>query len=121
VYDPWTGLAVAVPRPGVPDSALLVGEHTTIGVIATNARLDSAAANRLAMLGHDGLALAIRPAHTAYDGDTLFAVSLSGEDAPAADPLQLGEAAAAMVADAIVRGVRAARSLHGVPAAGPAT
>jgi L-aminopeptidase/D-esterase-like protein len=121
VYDPWTGLGIAVPRAGSGDIGLLVGEHTTIGVIATNARLDSAAANRLATLGHDGLAMAIRPAHTVYDGDSLFAVSLPSADAPAADLLQLGEAAAAVVADAIVRGIRAARSLHGVSAAGSAT
>lgn len=51
------------------------GANTTIGVVATNAHLDKAAAARLASVAHDGLALAIRPAHTIYDGDTLFALS----------------------------------------------
>ena len=60
-------------RPPVP------GTNTTIGVIATNARLDKAQAKRLAMSGHDGLARSIRPAHTPYDGDTLFALATGGE------------------------------------------
>jgi L-aminopeptidase/D-esterase-like protein len=93
------------------------GENTTIGVIATNARLDSAAVSRLATLGHDGLARAIRPAHTLYDGDTLFALSLPGDATDTADPVALGEAAADVVAEAILRGVRTATPLHGVPAA----
>jgi L-aminopeptidase/D-esterase-like protein len=71
---------------------------------------------RLAMLGHDGLALAIRPAHTQYDGDTLFAVSLPATESEPTDPLKLGFAAAEVVAEAILRGVRAAAPLHGVPA-----
>jgi L-aminopeptidase/D-esterase-like protein len=96
---------------------VLIGEQTTIGVIATTARLDTAGASRLATLGHDGLALAIRPAHTQYDGDTLFAVSLpSGEAQRAPDLVALGEAAALVVAEAVVRGVRAATPLHGIPA-----
>ena len=46
--------------------------NTTIGVIATTARLDSVGVNRLASIGHDGMAMAIRPSHTMYDGDTIF-------------------------------------------------
>jgi L-aminopeptidase/D-esterase-like protein len=129
IYDPSTARVVAgAPTPrqaGVGPSVggpPGVGENTTIGVIATNARLDSAAINRLATLGHDGLALAIRPAHTLYDGDTLFAVSVPGADSVPgtveADPMALGQAAAEVVAEAIVRGVRAATSLHGVPSVG---
>jgi len=118
IYDPWTGEAVALPRPVAQRQWPMVGANTTIGVIATNARLDSAAANRLATLGHDGLALAIRPAHTQYDGDTLFAISISTNAAHTTpDVVALGEAAAQVVADAIVRGVRMATALHGVPAA----
>jgi L-aminopeptidase/D-esterase-like protein len=121
VYEPSTGQAVAVPRTGADGHASqLVGTNTTIGVIATSARLDSAAINRLATLGHDGLALAIRPAHTLHDGDALFAVSLPGvEGAAPSDFVALGEAVAAVVAEAIVRGVRAATPLHGVSAATP--
>ena len=117
IYDPWTGEAVAQPRPVAERQWPMVGANTTIGVIATNARLDSAAANRLASLGHDGLALAIRPAHTQYDGDTLFAISLPGAAQTTPDVVALGEAAAQVVAEAIVRGVRMATPLHGIPAA----
>jgi L-aminopeptidase/D-esterase-like protein len=119
VFDPWTGQPLATPRATGRGPQQLLGEHTntTIGVIATNARLDSAGVNRLATLGHDGLARAIRPAHTLYDGDALFALSLPGERTEAADPVALGEAAAEVVAEAIVRGVRMATALHGIPAA----
>jgi L-aminopeptidase/D-esterase-like protein len=117
VYDPSTGQAVAAPRtPPQAGARPSAGENTTIGVIATNARLDSAGTNRLATLGHDGLALAIRPAHTLYDGDTLFAVCVPGTETVEADPVALDQAAAEVVAEAIVRAVRAATSLHGVPA-----
>jgi len=121
VYEASSGRAVATPRSGADGHvSQLVGTNTTIGVIATTARLDIAGAARLATLGHDGLALAIRPAHTLYDGDTLFAVSMpSGEAPEKLDFVALGQAAASVVAEAIVRGVRAATSLHGVPAAAP--
>src|SRR6266700_1028193 len=69
VYDPNTGAAVATPRTPMSAGTPLGGTNTTIGVIATTARLDSAGVNRLALWGHDGLALAIRPAHTLFDGD----------------------------------------------------
>lgn len=52
-----------------------IGTNTTIGVIATNAKLTKAQANRLANTAHDGLAWSIRPVHTPFDGDTLFALS----------------------------------------------
>jgi L-aminopeptidase/D-esterase-like protein len=121
IYEPRTGQPIALARTATDGAktAVLVGENTTIGVIATNAQLDSAGVNRLAMLGHDGLALAIRPAHTQLDGDTLFAISLADDrnhDAQL-DVVSLGEAAAMVVAEAVVRGVRAATALHGIPAA----
>jgi L-aminopeptidase/D-esterase-like protein len=70
VYDgaPPSG---AVPRPKRP----LVGQSTTIGVVATDAALTKAQALRLAMMAHDGLARGIRPIHTMLDGDTIFAGS----------------------------------------------
>jgi L-aminopeptidase/D-esterase-like protein len=120
IYDPWTGTPIAEPRKTASPARPMVGANTTIGAIATTARLDSAAANRLATLGHDGIAMAIRPAHTHYDGDTLFAISLPtlpAEETPAIDFVLLGEVAAAVVSEAIVRGVRLATELHGVPAA----
>jgi L-aminopeptidase/D-esterase-like protein len=82
--------------------------------------LDSGGVNRLALWGHDGLALAIRPAHTMFDGDALFALSLPAEGRPSATPadmLTLGQAAADVIAEAILRGVRAATPLHGIPSA----
>jgi L-aminopeptidase/D-esterase-like protein len=88
--------------------------HTTIGVIATNARLGKAEASKVASLGMLGFARALSPPHTAFDGDTLFALSV-GE--VAADVTRLGLAAGEAVARAIVRGVRAATSLPDLPAA----
>ncbi|MBI4272216.1 MAG: P1 family peptidase [Candidatus Rokubacteria bacterium] len=89
--------------------------HTTIGVVATTARLDKAEAGKVAALGMLGFARALSPPHTAFDGDTLFALSVGDLSA---DPTRLGLAAAEAVARAIVRGVRAATSLPGLPAAG---
>jgi len=88
--------------------------HTTIGVVATNARLTKPEAAKLAALGLVGFARALSPPHTAFDGDTLFALSVG--DVPA-DLTRLGLAAADAVARAIGRGVRAATSLPGLPAA----
>ncbi|MBI4637073.1 MAG: P1 family peptidase [Candidatus Rokubacteria bacterium] len=89
-------------------------EHTTIGVVATNARLGKPEAARVAVLGLLGFARALSPPHTAFDGDTLFALSVGDLRA---DLTQVGLAAAEAVARAIVRGVRAAASLPGLPAA----
>ena len=115
VFDPYTGAPVATPRTTGSRTRPVPAMNTTIGVIATNARLDSAAVNRLATLGHDGLAMAIRPAHTLYDGDALFAVSIPAEGTRDYEPVTLGFAAAEVVAEAIVRAVRAATPLHNVP------
>jgi L-aminopeptidase/D-esterase-like protein len=91
------------------------GTNTTIGVIATNARLTTSDANRLATVGHDGIALAVRPAHMQYDGDTLFAIGTGATDTPV-DMTRLGAAAAHCVAQAAVSGVLAATGLGGIPA-----
>ncbi len=56
-------------------SEAFFGQNTTIGCIATNAKLSKAEANKVAQMAHDGLAKTIRPVHTPYDGDTLFALS----------------------------------------------
>ncbi len=88
--------------------------HTTIGVVATNARLTKPEAARVASLAFLGFARALSPPHTAYDGDTLFALSVG--DVPA-DLTRLGLAAADTVAHAIVRGVLAASPLPGLPSA----
>ncbi len=87
--------------------------NTTIAVVATNARLDKASANRLAVMAQDGLARSIRPVHTPQDGDTVFAVATGRHDL-AIDPLalaELGTLAADCLARAVARGVYHAESL----------
>ncbi len=97
------------------DSAVAppIGENTVIGVVATNARLNKAQAQKVAQMAHDGIARAVNPAHTMYDGDTLFALA-TGEIAAA--PSLVGAYAADMTAKAIRRAVQAATSLAGVRA-----
>ena len=89
------------------------GGNTTLGVVATNAALTKAAATKVAQMAHDGLARTIRPVHTMQDGDTLFALS-RGE--AQADPGLIGAVAADVVAEAVLRAVREATGLHGIPA-----
>ncbi|HEX2999464.1 MAG TPA: P1 family peptidase, partial [Armatimonadota bacterium] len=88
-------------------------EHTTIGVVATDAVLTKEEANLVAMMAHDGLARAIRPVHTLYDGDALFVLSTG---AKSGNMSAIGHTASVVIAEAIVRSVDAAVSLHGVPA-----
>ena len=80
--------------------------HTVIGVVATNARLTKVEANKVAQMAHDGLARAVRPAHTMYDGDTLFALATGQKRG---DVNLVGAYAAEVVAQAIVRAVQAVR------------
>lgn len=90
-------------------------EATTIAIIACDAALTQAQATRLAVAAHDGMARAIHPSHTPYDGDLVFAVA-TGEKPlpdPALDPLMLGHAAATCLARAIARGVYEARTADG--------
>jgi len=94
-------------------AALRFASNTVIGVVATNARLTKEEANKVAQMAQDGIARAIRPAHTLFDGDTLFAVA-TGEKA--ADVNLVGAYAAETVAMAIVRGVRSAVGAGGLPA-----
>lgn len=81
---------------------LFAGTNTTIGVIATNAALSPAEATKVAEMGHDGLARAIRPAHTMFDGDTLFALSIGSHTS---DVNTVGILAAEVVGEAIVKAV----------------
>ncbi|MGQ9599951.1 MAG: P1 family peptidase [Anaerolineae bacterium] len=80
--------------------------HTVIGVVASNARLTKEEANKVAQMAHDGLARAVRPAHTLFDGDTLFALATGQKRA---DVNLVGAYAAEVVAEAIVRAVKAAQ------------
>jgi L-aminopeptidase/D-esterase-like protein len=131
VFDPSDGRLLAGPRDSdgsIIDSLKLIvsgdyspprwasGTNTTIGVVATNARLTTTQANRMATVGHDGIALAVRPAHMQYDGDTLFAIGTGATDTPV-DMTRLGAAAVHCVAQAAVSGVLAATGLGGIPAA----
>ena len=90
------------------------GGNTTIAVVATDAALDKAGCLRMATAAHDGMARAIVPAHTPFDGDCVFALSAgSGDTAPPADQLRIGHAAATCLARAIARGVWNAAAAKG--------
>jgi len=93
-----------------------VGGNTTIGVVATNARLSKADANRLAIMADDGLARAISPSHTTDDGDTVFALA-TGTLSEDVRLTVVGALAADVMAEAIVRAVSKADTLAGVPSA----
>jgi L-aminopeptidase/D-esterase-like protein len=94
----------------LPDS----GENTVIGVVLTNAALSKMQATKVAQMAQDGLARSVRPAHTMFDGDTIFTLA-TGE--VAANVSMVGAFAAEVFAEAIVRGVRAATPLGGLPVA----
>ncbi len=92
------------------------GENTTIGLVATNARLTKAQAHRMALMADDGLARAIYPSHTVGDGDTVFALA-TGRWTGDADVTQIGALAADVMARAIVRAATEATGLPNLPAA----
>ena len=85
------------------DADLIQGTNTTIGAIATNAALSVAEANRVAEMAHDGMARAIHPAHTMFDGDTLFALATGTHTESRVN--SVGILAAEVVAEAIVNAV----------------
>ena len=131
VIDPATGRAIAGVRSadgrGLADVRTLLragelrprgrpGENTTIGVVATNARLTKAQATKVAQMAHDGLARAIAPAHTPADGDTIFALA-TGASGGEADVFTVGALAAEVMADAIVRAALTSAGLPEYPAA----
>lgn len=107
------------PRPtdpgAEPQPAKRLGEATTIAIIATDATLTRAQAQRMATAAHDGMARALIPSHTPFDGDLIFAIATGQRPLadPLTDPFVLGHAAASCLARAIARGVHAA-----TPAAG---
>lgn len=85
------------------DANLVQGTNTTIGVVATNATLSPAEVHRVAEMAHDGMARAIRPAHTMFDGDTLFALATGSHTGNGVNTV--GILAAEVVAEAIVNAV----------------
>lgn len=104
-----------------PTTAPFPGTNTTLAVVATDAPFSKAELTKLAQMAQDGLALAIRPSHTPFDGDTVFALSTApaGMAGAVSNPLLLsiaGAIGAQLVARAISKAVRAATGLHGVPA-----
>ena len=88
--------------------------NTVIGVVATNAALTKDEANKVAQMAHDGLARAVRPAHTLFDGDTIFALSTGQKNV---DVNIVGAFAAEVMAQAIVHAVLQAKAAGGLPAA----
>jgi L-aminopeptidase/D-esterase-like protein len=129
VIDPRNGMVVAGVRTpdgkGLADARTLLrsgapttikpGQNTTIGVIATNARLSKMQATKVAQMAHDGFARAIYPAHTMGDGDAIFALATGEIDY--SDVSRIGALAADAMADAIIRAVQQARGIPGYPAA----
>ena len=124
VVDASGSVLAGTRLPGGPDAALhaweqgLVepvppGANTTLALVATNAALTKAQARRLAAQAHDGMARAIRPAHTSFDGDTVFALAVPRVTAPLDLVAFLAEEA---VAAAIRAAVRAAAPVPGAPA-----
>ncbi|MFD6356411.1 P1 family peptidase [Nocardia tengchongensis] len=144
VFDPRTGFPWGAGTDGpeffglrAPTAAQLTAANalavkgtvlnTTIGVVATDAALDPAACRRLATTAHDGLARAIRPAHSPLDGDTLFALATGTAEQQPNFPLppafpsdllildQLCTAAAVCVERAIVDAILSATAVAGIP------
>lgn len=96
-----------------------LGAHTTLGVIVTEVELDTVLLAKLASAGQDGLARAVRPAHTSLDGDTFFAVTTAQKPLPKGLPLSAQDAVMHLASEAvrlaILRAVRAARSVGSIP------
>jgi len=127
VIDPATGQVVAGVRTadgkGFADARKMLRagaggtpagrQNTTLGVIATNARLTKTEATRVSQMAHDGYARALAPSHTPGDGDVIFTLATG---AAASDAGQVGALAADVMADAIVRAARQATGVAGIPA-----
>lgn len=97
-----------VPLPKLtPGVGLAATQNTCIGAVATDAPLSRGQAERLAMMAHDGLARAIRPIHTPFDGDTLFALSTAPADAGIISAVELA-ILGTLAADCVARAVRRA-------------
>ncbi|GHO45134.1 P1 family peptidase [Ktedonospora formicarum] len=126
IYDPQTQQIIAGTRDPLGSSTITPNpfSNTTIAVIATTATLTKAECTKVAQMAHDGMAQVIRPAHTMFDGDAIFALSVGTRDSQQARGAlaaqrvtMIGAAAAETLARAIVKGVQHARTLHNVPAA----
>lgn len=109
------GLPRTFPASDEPQPAKLLGEATTIAIVATDAAMDKPALQRLATAAHDGLARALVPSHTPFDGDLVFAASTGARPLtdPAVQAFGLGHAAATVLARATARAVHAATPAPG--------
>jgi L-aminopeptidase/D-esterase-like protein len=130
VIDPATGKVVAgvrnpdgtfadarkILRAGSTSQPPRAGENTTIGLVATNAKLSKSQVTRMALMADDGFARAISPAHTNGDGDTIFSLA-TGRWSGTADITVIGALAAEAMADAVVRAATQATGVAGIPAA----
>lgn len=128
VFDPATGTALAGTRGddgrprrstaafarGELPAGALAGMATTIGIVATDARLTKPQANKLATMAHDGLARCIDPVHTMTDGDTLFALA-TGASGVAGNLGVIGALAAEVTTRAVLNAVRSAHGLAAPP------
>lgn len=129
VIDPDTGKVIAgvrnpdgtladarkILRAGQPATPPRAGENTTIGLVATNARLTKAQAQRMALMADDGFARAIFPSHTMGDGDTVFSLA-TGQWTGEVNLTQIGALAADVMARAIVRAATEATGIPNYPA-----
>jgi L-aminopeptidase/D-esterase-like protein len=113
--DTLRGTTEAMARGELPPS-LITGAATTIGVVATDAVLTKAQANKLATMAHDGLARSIDPVHTTADGDTLFALA-TGRAGRSLHLTVLGALAARVTAQAVLNAIEHAEGLPGWPSA----
>jgi L-aminopeptidase/D-esterase-like protein len=126
IFDPETQHMIAGTRSLLEDGAAGINpfSNTTIAAIATNASLTKEEVNKVAQMAHDGYAQAIRPVHTMFDGDAIFALALGPrlqsrpEVIVAAQRTSLiGATAASVLARAIKKAIHHAQDLHNVPAA----
>jgi L-aminopeptidase/D-esterase-like protein len=126
IVDPQTQQIVAGAREPLGDGILSANpfSNTTIAVVATSASLTKEEINKVAQMAHNGLAQVVQPAHTMFDGDTVFALALGPRSQARSDPAiaaqrvsMIGAASATTLARAILKAVRQASDLHGIPAA----
>lgn len=131
VFDPQTQQIIAGPRKpvtggfvdtvkfaksriGQTATRFATGGNTTLAVVATNVKLNKTEATKVAQMAHDGLARTIRPIHTNFDGDTIFALSHGDQKA---DVSLIGTLAADVLVEAVLAATHAAVSAYGLPAA----
>ncbi|GED66789.1 peptidase S58 [Brevibacillus reuszeri] len=125
VMEPENGQILAGPRDdegNIRDSVEVMkahtfspippGTNTTIAVVASNATLTKAEAKKVAQMAHDGLARTIRPIHTMFDGDTIFAVATGGIETSVD---LIGTLSADVLAEAVIQAVKSAKAAGGLP------